>query len=122
MLTRARYAPSGLCLLRDSQPLLVRAAEARGSRLRIPSEGRARRSATRCSPAAPTAGDRDHAQLVGWDFEVILIVPAWMSDLILSSSDFRSAGTLESKSWNGASPVPWFSSVPTNGVLEKLPS
>ena len=45
--------------------------------------------------------------------DAMLILPEMMSALTWSSCDFRSAGTLPSKSWNGARPVPSFSSVPT---------
>src|SRR5664279_5041060 len=42
----------------------------------------------------------------GTDGEVIGILPLMMSALIASSSVFTLAGTLESKLWNGARPVP----------------
>jgi len=38
---------------------------------------------------------------LGWDGEVILMVPSVMSFWIWVSSDFRPASTLESKEWNG---------------------
>ena len=61
-----------------------------------------------------------HAE--GWDLDSIFILPLMMSALSASRSDFSSAGTLDSKSWNGARPVPLFSRVPTYGSLEKEPS
>ena len=45
-------------------------------------------------------GQLSHAE--GWDLDSILILPLMMSALRASSSDLSSAGTLESKSWNGA--------------------
>ena len=53
----------------------------------------------------------NHAE--GCDLDSIVILPLMMSALSASSSDFSSAGTLESNSWNGARPVPSFSRVPT---------
>ena len=47
--------------------------------------------------------------------------PAMIAALRSSSSPWSSAGTFDSKSWNGAMPTPSFSSVPTNGVLSNSP-
>ena len=55
---------------------------------------------------------RPFVDYFGWAGEVILILPEMMSDLIWSSSFFRSLGTLESNWWNGARPTPSFFSVP----------
>ena len=72
----------------------------------------------RCSPAGavvPPSSVIDPVRgqgHLGWLGEVILIVPETMPALILASSAFVLAGTLESKLWNGARPVPPLSRVP----------
>src|SRR6478735_988499 len=60
--------------------------------------------------------------LVGLDFDSTLTVPEMMSFLSLSSSLFRSAGTAESRSWNGARATPPFARVPMYGEASNLPS
>ena len=75
----------------------------------------------------PTAGAEvgvtsQSCRWLACDLDSIVILPLMMSALTASSSDFSSAGTLDSKSWNGARPVPSFSRVPTYGSLENEPS
>ena len=72
-------------------------------RLQAAVSGLRRREARR----PPSAVRRRPARItdsVGCDLDVILIVPAMMSALILSTSAFSSAGILESKSWYGRQP------------------
>ena len=74
-----------------------------------PADG-ARRSGERRSPSrgVPRCSAAGRLSYLGWLGEVTLIVPLMMSALTLSSSALRSAGTLLSKSWYGARPMPLF--------------
>src|SRR6478672_724845 len=60
--------------------------------------------------------------LVGLDFDSTLTVPEMTSFLSWSSSLLRSAGTAESRSWNGARATPLFARVPMYGDASNLPS
>src|SRR6478609_1849686 len=87
---------------------------------------RCQQNRTRCPPAGVTAeGQRAplfSAYLVGLDFDSTLTVPEMMSFFSWSSSLLRSAGTAESRSWNGARATPPFSRVPMYGAASNLPS
>ena len=50
--------------------------------------------------------------MVGWLGEVMVIFPPMMSCFTWSNSVLSDAGTVASKLWNGASPVPLLASVP----------
>ena len=89
---------------------------AMGTACMVPATVCCQQNRTRCPSAGVTAegqrAPRFGAYLVGLDFDSTLTVPEMMSFLSWSRSLFRSAGTAESRSWNGARATPPFARVP----------